>query len=212
MSQLIIGNGIRGDVPVGGGAVFASDNFTDTAGTLLSAHTPSGGGTWTKHTLYSETLVITDANRVRKDASANGTVYHHSGTSATADYDVEGVLFVASNIGVFPGIAGRIDTAADTYYFMRYNGTTQVWDLMKAVAGSFTALGSQGQVLTVGNSYLMKLQMRGNQIRAYVDGSPLFTAVTDNSIVAAGKAGFRFFGANSNTTGYHFDSFTATDA
>src|SRR5687767_8595963 len=126
-------------------AQFGSDAFTDTAGVGLAAHTPTGGGTWTEHASDNAgNIVISDANRARS-SSGNTTLFYHSGTPATAEYDVSSDIhvFTTAVTSHQPGIAGRIDTAAATYYAIRKTtSTTTQFQLIKNVAGSVTVLAS----------------------------------------------------------------------
>lgn len=194
-------------------AQFASDTFTDTAGTGLNTHDAN----WTLHTSYSTGgCVITDANRVRRSTS-NNTLFWHAGTPASADYEVSGDLFAKETDGgaSSAGVVGRVDTAANTCYHWRYGGgTTDGWQLFKFVGGTATQLGStSSQSLTDETAYAHKLRMVGTTIEGYKQGSGSPTvSVTDSAISAAGKAGMRWVGTGElNTTGLHIDNFSADD-
>lgn len=194
-------------------AQFAGELFNDVAGTTLSAHNSD----WTLHTSYSTgTCVITDANRVRR-ATNNNTLYWHSGTPASADYEVTVDLFAKETDGGASntGVVGRVDTTANTCYHARYAGsTTDGWQLFKFVAGTATQLGSTStQSLTDETTYALKLKLVGTAIELFKEGSGSATiSVTDSAISAAGKSGIRFVGTTeSNTAGLHIDNFFADD-
>ena len=192
-------------------AQFGSDSFGGTEGTELSAYNAA----WTRHTSYSITAEIA-SGRVRV-SSAGTPAYWHSGTPSSADYSVSADLFAKETDGgtALAGVIGRVSTAANTLYHARYSGdTTDSWQLYKAVAGTFTQLGSSSaQSLTDETAYNIKLEMIGTAIKLYKEGSGTATiSATDSAITAAGKAGIRMFhGAPSDTAGIHIDNFSADD-
>ena len=186
--------------------LFTNDTFTDTTGTLLENHTGSTGATWTKNPAFSTgSAVITNANRIRGGAT-NG-IYYASGTPASADYDVEADLFVASVAGA-AGLLGRENTAAGTYYLLDYETGSTAWKLYAIVNGSTAASTSFSQTLTVGQTYHVRLAMRGSSITGYVNGTAV-VSLTDSNITAAGKAGVYFGQADTDSTGFHLDTLTA---
>lgn len=185
---------------------FVSDSFTDTDGTNLGSHTGETGATWTIHPSYSVHAKI-QSNR----AYANGALrcYYASGTPASADYAVEGVIRRVTKTGN-AGIAGRVDTSANTMYLVIWQGGAN-WELYKFVSGTGTQLGSgYNDDPADGTDRTVKLEMIGTAIKVYVDGTERIS-VTDSAITAAGRAGIRTNTATT-TTGYHIDSLTATDS
>lgn len=204
---------------VGGGffATFVNDTFTgESSGTNLTAHTGETGATWAKHDINNAGNFLFDASGRVYPTAAN-TAYYASGTG-TADYEVQvDVVTIAKEAGRAFGICGRASTSANTFYWFRYDGTAN-WNLYKAVAGSFTQLGSSTAVtINDGSTYTMRLRMLGSTITASVAvnggafsnvcGSP----VTDSAISSAGKA--MIFGdeAGGLSVGYHYDNFSAYD-
>lgn len=192
----------------------ASDAFAGTAGTTLQSYSSS----WTKHSTSPIGAVLSDANRARGDGSG-AAFYYHSVTPTNADYSVNLDVYEVSDTGNYAaGAAGRIDTAAVTMYLARYGDiTTDSVQLYKAVAGTFTQLGSNvSDEITTGTSANIKLDMSGSTIAAYSrgGGSPTIS-VTDTSITAKGKAGFRIgFGGSataSDTVAYHIDNFSVDE-
>lgn len=192
---------------------FASDSFTDTPGVALASHSPEVGGPWVKHPSYaSGALVVSDANRARAN-NANPACYYLSAAPTTADYDVEAVIFVASNLSNIL-VAGRISTGADTMYAARYTLSGGVWQLVRIVAGVVTPIGATfAQALTATQLLTARLSMRGSTIKMFIDGVER-ASVVDANITATGRAGLRVGSGTSpsNTTGYHYESLTATDA
>ena len=190
------------DIYVANSGNFVEDSFTGTAGTVITGRTGEVGATWAAHANWSALAVLSNALRVRGDGSNN--VMYASGTPSSADYEVQADMYIASHTGA-AGIMGRVNTSSNSWYWARYNGTQ--WDLYRSdvttVAGS-----SVSQTLTVGQTYRLRLAMNGTNIKLYVDDVEKFS-VTDSNVTATGKAGLALIGGGSNSTGYHFDNFTA---
>ena len=185
--------------------IFTSDTFTDIAGTLLENHTGETGATWTKNPAFtSGSAAITAADRLR----GNGTngLYYESGVPSAADYDVEADLYVASNINL-AGLLGRLSTSAATYYLFDYEQSNGQFHLYTVSAGSTLNQTDFTMSLTIGQTYHLRLSLRGSLITCYVNGSPIIS-ITDANITAAGRAGVYFYAADTDTTGYHLDNFT----
>ena len=189
---------------------FASDTFTDTAGTEITLHGP-----WIRHSASSVGVaapVISDANRLRNQSATPGqfNLYYHREVPSSPDYDVQAGIVLRTDDNVSDiGVVGRMDTSANTGYWAQYATSANAWQLYKFVAGSATQLGSNvAQTLTAGQEYTVKLEMRGTAIKVYVDGSLIITQ-TDSAITAAGRAGFELQNNGSNTTGLHLDNFVA---
>ncbi|CAH1387021.1 hypothetical protein [Candidatus Nitrotoga sp. M5] len=196
---------------------FSSATFTGADGLELS----TSDAAWTKHSSYTGECKLID-NRVRQSTST-AACYYHSGVPASADYSVEADFFTKETGGglSYGGIAGRIDTSANTMYFARHNPVSG-WQLMKADAGTFSQIGpSVATSLTDETTYHIRLEMiripetSNSAIKVYLNGSgtPIISQ-TDGSITAAGKAGLRVgsSGAPSDSTEIHFDNFSGDDA
>ncbi len=192
-------------------AQFAVDTFTGTSGTELSTYSAN----WVKPSYSgSSNWVISDANRARCEG-ANST-YYNTGAPASADYTVKVDVYIASDAAATPGVCGRLDTSAQTYYHARaarVNSTTLNWELYKRVVGTFTQLGSSiSQTIAVGNSYELKLSMVGTTIELYDEGGGSATiSATDSAITAAGYSGLRENNTSTNSSRYHIDNFSADD-
>jgi hypothetical protein len=193
-----------------GSAPVAVDDFTDSAGTSLQAHTGRTAANWTR--AGGLDAVVTDANRLRRSGSGH-SLYYASAIAASADYAVQAEVVPQSIIaGDAIGVAGRIDPATGDHYAARYDTADSSWNLLRYSGGTGTKLASvTGQPLTIGQSYRMRLGLRGNTITLHVDGVATLTA-TDSTYSAAGKAGVRLGieGGNvpvTNTTGLQLDNF-----
>ncbi|MES0444962.1 MAG: hypothetical protein ABUJ92_00315 [Desulfobacterales bacterium] len=85
------------------------------------------------------------------------------------------------------------------------------WNLWAIVAGSFTQLGSSsGDTLSATDTRSFSLEMDGSSITGLVGGSPLIGPITNTSITAKGKAGFRCNGTTS-IAGKPLDNLVAED-
>jgi len=196
-----------------------ADNFTGDTGTTLQSHTGEVGATWTVLAgSGSPNAVLTDANRVRR--SGGYAVYTASGAPVGADYAVQADVHVRSTVpGDMTGVIGRVDTsnANGTFYYARYQQSTTAWHLMKVINGVSTNLATSATaVLTVGQTYRLRLDMIGSAIKLYVNET-VTASITDATITAAGRAGLLdgdwktgTTTASSNFTGLHLDSVRVT--
>lgn len=189
-------------------ATFVNDTFTDTNNTNVESHTGETGATWTEHTSYTSGNSKIQTNRAYC-ATASSCLYA-SGAPATAEYDVTAVMRCLSGAGN-QGPAGRIDTGANTMYFARWDAVAAGWQLFRISAGTATQLGSTVSFSpSAGTDYTVLLEIRDAAKKVFVDGVEQISN-SNNTITAAGKAGFRSSTAASTTTGFHIDTFTAAD-
>ncbi len=194
----------------------SEDDFTDTAGTVLSSHTGGTGASWTALAGQTSNGVITPTGRVRKGNAAGYSQYYASGVPTNANYTVKADIYVASLVSDgAAGVVGRLDTSTGTTYYMsRYDVASASWQLIRVSAGSAILINSYAQTLTVGSTYRVGLKMSGTSIVLTVDGVIRVNA-TDGVITAAGRGGVRLgaTGASglSDTTGLHLDTFRVTD-
>lgn len=198
----------------GGGSDFATDTFTESSDVTLASHTPNLGGPWVAHSdtgSYPSTATVDAAtDRVYP---VNVSCYWITATPPSADYYVQATFTARSIMSGNVSVAGRMDTSANTMYILRLNNGTS-YELRSIVTGTQTTLCSgaattTNQIPNAGDSRTLKLVMTGNQISGYIQGVLELGPCTDSSITTAGKAGLRFSGAFSSTTGYHFDDFSA---
>jgi hypothetical protein len=170
-------------------AQFLNDTFTEASDLTLASHTPETGGTWTKHPSYTDTITVdSTSDFIYGDATDVGT-YYNTASPANANYYVQAGIFVVNNASPsYPGVIGRVNTAANTMYRAFYHQGLGTWYLQKLVAGTTTDLGTYVQALTNSQTYTLRLEMNGTTIRMLIDGVERAN-VTDASIAATGKAG-----------------------
>ncbi len=195
------------------------DSFDGSAGATLQSRASEDGSTWTRHDVISQMdAVITSAGRARRTGPSSrslGSVYYSSIEPSRADYTVEADVFVASNVpNDAIGVIGRYDpNGTATSYVAAYDQSTQTWQLLRFSYGTRYILAqTTPQALTPGRSYRIALDMRGTQLRMFLDGEPILSA-TDTGI-SIGTAGFGAgFGlgldspALTDATGLHIDNF-----
>ena len=189
-------------------AQFASDSFSGTDGTLLSTYSAN----WVKHSSSGAGTLLIYSDRARKNEGGDEALYYHSGTPGGADYSVTSLIACVSSASGNPGVCGRINTAANTFYMARYDTASGGWQLFKRVTGTFTQLGSTSTQTFASGSKEIKLKMVGSAIELFKEGGGSATiSATDSAITAAGKAGLRASAAATDTTSYHFENFSADD-
>ena len=213
--------GLLSHWPLGEAAqtLISTDAFTGTSGSSLAVHSDGLGTIW-KHQAGAANAVITDTNRVRRNA-ADYTIDYVDATPPSANYSVEADLDVMSNLASdTTGVIGRLNTATNTFYLARWEQSasfgTGTWRLARYNNGTVTSLGAlTGQAEPVqGETYRIKLEMIGSSLALFVNGV-LKVSATDATITAAGKAGI-MDGADagssskSNATGLHLDDFQVT--
>ena len=204
--RILVAEGLT--LTVAGGQGNVVDEFTDTAGTTLAAHAPSGGGAWSAG--VGNMPVINDANGCRAGGTAE-TWTLHSKQPPSADYSVY-ALVVARLVGTDNqiGVGGRIaDGATAGYSAVLRHAATGTVRLIKRVASTSSQLQSVSFTLTNDQAYLLELRMSGTSIKVFVDGVEVCSR-TDADVTDAGRAGVFLDGAGTqdNTCPYidYFDT------
>jgi hypothetical protein len=201
MAGLMMAAGSRGGI-----STLASDTFTASDGTALTAHIPELGA-WVRNGPSSSGAgdPVINGNRVHNQNDAN-VRYHYLVTPSSPDYDITcDVVMRSDNNASAAGPAGRQDLSAVTAYYARYNTGVDAWQLFKVVNNAATQLGTnQAATLVVDQAYACTLSMKGTLIRLLVD-TVVLISVTD-AAVTAGAAGIRVGGAATSTTGVHLDN------
>lgn len=190
---------------------FVFDTFTGVDGTTLSAHTGEVGATWTKHPTSGADTMELESNKVRVSGSAAPVLYYASGLPPTAEYAVEATVSEATDETGTMGVAGRVDTVANTHYTARYESNLEQWELYKFVAGAATLLGSYVGDDPTSGPKLLRLVLRDALKEVYVEGVQRITSI-DNVVTAAGRAGARGgLGSTGPGANLRLDTFSAFD-
>ena len=186
------------------------NKFNAAAGTALAGITGQVGGAWVRHTgsNASHSVVVTDVNRIRGNATAEGIYYVNTVIDST-DYTVE-ADFVLKSLAGNSGIVGRVDSASLNYYLAKFDITVNKVQLFKCISGTFTLLQEfvlpTGKELVAGQTRHVELKMQGAQISVIVDNQK-YLDLEDRSIVYGSYAGVRLVTADTNTTSAHIDNF-----
>lgn len=184
---------------------FASDTFASANGTELSAHNAN----WKKVSGFSASAQI--ANGRLRPSNTASPLYYYDVAPGSADYSVAANFHVLTNAQSSMAICARLQSNASTHYRLNHGYATNAMEAGKFVAGTFTLLGNSGSLLP-GESANFRLEVIGNSIKVYRDGSTAPQAsYTDSSISAAGYAGVRAYSAvsPSDSIGSHIDNFLA---
>ena len=161
---------------------FLLDAFTDTNGTGIASHTPTGGGfSWVVD-------VSTGTPQIQSNKLSGGGVtgdsFSRAATSlSSADQFAQGV-WSSQTSGSGPGWAVRKSASGtQTYYMALMSGGVTTYDkFYKCVAGTFTALGSEyGINKTLPNTY--RMEVIGTRLNLYqASGDISSGTMTDSSI------------------------------
>ncbi len=200
------------------------DNFTGTAGQLITARDPNPGDPWTKHDLFTaNTPVVSNANRLRRggtpDAGGQYVVMANPelATPQMDDYYVQCDVFVASTATDFVSVLARFFSYKDSGYAFALGGASGSLTLRKYSQGVLTTLGT-GTALTMAanQTWTIRIEVQGSTIRGMVKTQGAGTwaqtvTATDTEHAIASHGGLRLGSASSvapsDTVGLHVDNF-----
>lgn len=186
----------------------------------LSAHTPSGGGTWAFSTTGTGRLSVmgTSETQGRARCTTTGTYDYHYSAQPAADCAVRMDLIQKSATGT-AGVMARTNYTGgvfdilnlNCYWFGYLAGTTR-WNLTRYDNASGTVLSAKtGISLTNDQVYSIALVCIGSIILGVVDGE-IVCAAEDATYASAGYAGINGnASATSATTHFQFDNFETYD-
>lgn len=187
-------------------ALIASDTFTGSEGTELSAYSAS----WVRHSTSDPSYGYAYIKSNRCSYNYYETAYYHTAVPASPNYWVEGDITMFGGAGGSLSLLARCDPASATYYMLYHsNAYTRIY---KRLPGGWTQLGEvSGFVAEIGQTKHVKIEVEGSAVRIYTLGSSTpALSVSDSSITAAGRSGLRGEGASD----YNFalDNFSAESA
>lgn len=191
-------------------AQFVADSMTGTNWDDLNERQGEVGATWAKNgaTPNARFYIYDGKTHCGQVDGSAGAAFYASGIPSSADYTVGCDYTVKTGIG-HVGIAGRMSTTQNTYYFT-YLDPDGGLILAKRVNGVITTLDAVFGVMAPGTTYQLELIMTGTTIAVEVD-TVQEMSVVDASIAAAGRAGVRSGTVNDKDTGKHIDNFFAVD-
>lgn len=187
------------------------DAFTGTSGTLLDAHTPDIGTSWTKllNTGVGDIGISSnaaDAN-IAGYSTSEGGLYTADATYPSANYGATVTVTDGDTLDDTCTLAVRIQDA-DNMYAVQFNNDAS--QLYKKVATTWSTVGAAGA--GVANGSRVTLKINGTTLSFIDDGSTILSeTVTDFS--SAGKAGLGFGAvmvATDDSSTQALDNFTVT--
>jgi len=194
------------------------DRFNDTTGKDLALHSGEISATWVKHpaSATGTGMVITDANRVRPNATGEQTYYVNTNPGSN-DVIIDVDYYVPSGgatNGDF-GVVARMSPTTLTGYMARIwtDSTVQVF---KVINGTYTQLNNSTNstlnlqtALAPGQTRHMQFSVNGTRLTLMVDNYT-YVDFDDTSVMQGTYAGIRSGGASTNTQGFHMDNFTVS--
>lgn len=183
--------------------VFLQDTFTDTAGTLLSAHTPDIGNAWTASGKFlsasgttTPTCSINASGQLVGSASGANQLYMNAVIPPAAEYTITSTWRAAAlNIstamwGMVARSGGTVGTPGNRYYF-RYFGNTSTgsrrWEIGKYIGTTATVLSSMSEQPSA-SEHTVVVTVADATKKITVDGVDKCVTV-DNAITEAGLIG-----------------------
>ncbi len=168
-----------------------------TAFTLFSDDFESGSGNWTPQNDTNVSIVLDGGTQVYSVTNGPGSIARTlvteasvPGSSTWKDYAVQARVMVKSGGTNYAMLMARVQNAAN-YYFMtvRLNGRVE----LRRYQSGATTLGTCSSTTIpscniVGDTwYTATLEVKGNTLRALIDGTPVLTGTDDT--FAAGSIG-----------------------
>lgn len=192
-------------------ATVASDTFTDTNGTNVSAHTPDSGGSWS--VVNGATSVI--FSNAARGASGTFSYMVHSAAAST-DNETCTINWTLKTALATGAIVRYNASGGHNYYFGRYNPTGNVLEFWRVIAGALTLLkNTTGFTPSGTQDFTLKASGTGATVtlEILVDGvsKDTYADTHANRITTFGKGGFTHGSAGADTTGLHINTFTFTD-
>jgi hypothetical protein len=196
---------------------FLTDTFSDTSGTLASAHTSDSGAPAT--VVAGDTSAQMQGGYLQAWGADSFIVFGVS--PAGTDYTVSASIYRGGSpyYGLLGGVIARGSLSSATGYVFGWDPAAALWKLQRHVGGVVTSLGtdaSNAVAFSTPTAISLKVAGAGADVTltAKVGATTLFSgAVTDSSgsrIVAANQPG-AFVSTNNSGAGVWLDSLAADD-
>lgn len=163
-------------LPVAAESATYTDNFNRTS------ENPLANGTWTTVTGLAGMRTVSNTIAASSTDDSNYNASYWSANSFTDDQFAEATIKSANR---YAGVAVRVSSSANTYYYLRHVATTEVCQLFKIVSGTPTQLGSDYG--TCVNGTVIRLEVAGTTLTPYFNGTP--QATRTDSAISSGSAG-----------------------
>jgi hypothetical protein len=193
-----------GGVP---GAPVGMDTFTESANTLLGAHTPDLGAGWTLEAAQFTVIAASDTLRHNRSTTDRA----RKGDDIGADVmDVSASVSVASSTSRLAGVCARMDTDgfANQYeaYLQFKTATTQDVFLFKNVGGTRTQLGTAVVTLNSGTAATLMLSIRAGTQEVFLNAASVIAITEPNATLSGRRYAGVILNAN-NTANASLDDF-----
>lgn len=120
----------------------------------------------------------------------NRCVYRAQIDFPADDYYVEATINIGADDAMKMGLFARKDSSATlTYFDCTVRADTGVLRIRKCVAGTFTTLQDTAFAFAINTDYLIRFEVEGNTLRAYVDGVQIGADLVDASIPTGTRCG-----------------------
>ncbi len=190
-----------------------ADDFTDTNGVNLEAHTPTGvgasGGAWDDHATGNWTI---QNNAVTPPPSGGSSQRYLTQAVAVGDYEAKVSLKTKTTIvdatdTILAGVAVRLNAAGDTGIYARALMTTtqigadeiELWEVVSGVPTIINKV-NLGDFWQQNSTYVMAVQTKGDLITVYLDDKPRVSAHIDTSVFTGTRAGLYHDNLDTGTT------------
>ena len=190
--------------------IYREDLFTDTDGTAIGSHSPTGGaGSWS--TVYNPSGTNPDlrvkSNRALTTVTAGGpaAITVESWLSGSSNNDcaseVDAHLYSLDGSSIMVACRNTGANHAARNQYRAVLNTDGTLTLGKVVAGTYTSLGTYAAgTLTAGTTYTIRVEAIGTAVKAYLDGVQRIS-VTDSSVTTGGGLGLFVSALAANTYG-----------
>lgn len=172
------------------GAIAFSDAFTEASTTLLNAHTPNVG---TSYSLVSSTgsatfsVYAATALKPTTTVANSGCLYVANTTLPASDMEVSIRIVTVATFDNTIGLVFR-HKDSNNFYLLTVSSSYQATRLYKKVAGTWTDLGLMNSLIVGTNGDTWKARIVGSTIAVYRNDI-LLKLVTDTSISGSGLGG-----------------------
>jgi len=172
------------------------DNFTDTEGTLLDAHTPDTGTSWTERDADGGTAEINADNEAESNGGlGDGNLYTAEVAYPSEDYEV---TITIGNLDSGDDTTHCIARWTDNDNMLALRFSSSVFAIHKKVAGTWTTIANRGADAPKSDGDTVTLKIVGTTVELIKNSDTKASTTVSDSALATGKAGIAFGGGAVN--------------
>lgn len=173
------------------GPFWPEDTFTDTNGTLLSAHEGESGVTWEAHPNWADSIEIQSNEAIYDGVGGSTLVINSEDLPAGDDYDITvPINVIVPSSTNSHGIVFKYSPTEDDGYLVRYNGGS--FDAFRIDDGSASLLDGWASGELSSGAHTVVIKVRGTSFTIDVDGTERLSAT--DAAYNHRRVGFRVFG------------------